>query len=256
MDGYVMALDQGTTSSRAMIFSASGEVGAMAQVPFPQHYPKPGWVEHDPMEILDAQYRAMEECLQKSGLSSSDLAGLGITNQRETSVVWEKKTGRPVYNAIVWQCRRTADLCARLISDGLGDYVKRTTGLLVDAYFSGTKYRWILDAVPGARARAERGELLCGTVDSWLIWNLTGGRPRVRFFQLLAHHALRYRQFALGRGPVQSAGGPNGHAAPARSQQYEIRRDRPKYSGLEKLRRFGVRRGGRPAGRPVRAGVL
>lgn len=179
MDGYVMALDQGTTSSRAMIFSASGEVVAMARTPFPQHYPKPGWVEHDPMEILDAQYRAMRECLQKSGFSVGDLAGLGITNQRETSVVWEKKTGKPVYNAIVWQCRRTADLCARLIADGMGDCVKHTTGLLIDAYFSGTKYRWILDAVPGARTRAERGELLCGTVDSWLIWNLTGGKAHV-----------------------------------------------------------------------------
>jgi glycerol kinase len=179
MDGYVMALDQGTTSSRAMIFSAAGEAVAMARAPFPQHYPRPGWVEHDPMEILDAQFRAMGECLKESGLSPKDLAGLGITNQRETSVVWEKKTGKPVYNAIVWQCRRTADLCARLIADGMEDYVRRTTGLLIDAYFSGTKYRWILDAVPGARARAERGELLCGTVDSWLIWNLTGGKVHV-----------------------------------------------------------------------------
>lgn len=179
MNGYVMALDQGTTSSRAILFSGGGQAVAGAQVPFKQHYPKPGWVEHDPTEILRSQYRAMSECFLKSGLSPGDIAGIGITNQRETAVVWERETGLPVYNAIVWQCRRTADLCARLSSDGLGGYVRDKTGLLIDAYFSGTKFKWILDTVPGARARAQRGELLCGTVDSWLIWNLTGGAAHV-----------------------------------------------------------------------------
>lgn len=178
-NGFILALDQGTTSSRAIAFSSAGEAAATAKYPFPQHYPKPGWVEHDPMEILETQLRAMRDCLEKSALDPGELAGIGITNQRETAIVWEKATGKPVYNAIVWQCRRTADLCARLTADGLGGYVRDKTGLLIDAYFSGTKYRWILDAVPGARTRAEKGELLCGTVDSWLIWNLTGGAAHV-----------------------------------------------------------------------------
>lgn len=176
---FILALDQGTTSSRAILFSSAGEAVATAKYPFRQYYPKPGWVEHDAMEILATQQRAIRDCLEESGLHPGKLAGIGITNQRETAVVWEKATGRPVYNAIVWQCRRTADLCDRLTADGLGGYVRDKTGLLIDAYFSGTKYRWILDAVPGARARAEKGELLCGTIDSWLIWNLTGGAAHV-----------------------------------------------------------------------------
>lgn len=179
MNGCVIALDQGTTSSRAILFSGEGRVMASAQYSFQQHYPKPGWVEHDPLEILSTQFRAMRDCFAKSGLSPADIAGVGITNQRETSVVWEKATGKPVYNAIVWQCRRTADLCDELTTGGMGGYVRDKTGLLIDAYFSGTKFKWILDEVPGARARAERGELLCGTVDSWLIWNLTGGAVHV-----------------------------------------------------------------------------
>ena len=179
MNGYVIALDQGTTSSRAIIFDSNGIPVSMGQYPFPQIFPKPGWVEHDPMVILDTQLRAMAEAFEKSELSPTDIAGIGITNQRETTIVWDKNTGKPVYNAIVWQCRRTAPMCEELEKTGIGDYVQEKTGLLIDAYFSGTKIKWILDNVPGARERAERGELLFGNVDSWLIWNLTGGKAHV-----------------------------------------------------------------------------
>ena len=179
MNGYIMALDQGTTSSRSIIFDKGGNIVSLAQYPFAQIYPKPGWVEHDPMVILDSQLHAMSEAFEKSGLSPTDIAGIGITNQRETTIVWDKNTGKPVYNAIVWQCRRTAAICDELTADGMAAYVRDKTGLLIDAYFSGTKIKWILDNVPGARERAERGELLFGTVDSWLIWNLTGGKAHV-----------------------------------------------------------------------------
>lgn len=179
MNGYVIALDQGTTSSRAIIFDAKGTPVTVAQYPFPQIYPEPGWVEHDPMVILETQLRAMAEAFEKSGLSPTDIAGIGITNQRETTIVWDKNTGKPVYNAIVWQCRRTASICDELKDSGIGEYVREKTGLLIDAYFSGTKIKWILDNVDGARERAERGELLFGNVDSWLIWNLTGGKAHV-----------------------------------------------------------------------------
>ena len=174
MNGYVMALDQGTTSSRAIVFDAQGSIVTLAQYPFEQIYPRPGWVEHDPMEILRSQFRAMGAAFEKSALSPTDIAGIGITNQRETTVVWEKASGRPVYNAIVWQCRRTASLCEELVRDGMGSYIKEKTGLLPDPYFSATKIRWVLDSEPDLQQRAERGELLFGTVDSWLIWNLTG----------------------------------------------------------------------------------
>lgn len=179
MNGYIIALDQGTTSSRSIIFDKGGNIVSLAQYPFAQIYPKPGWVEHDPMVILDSQLHAMSEAFEKSGLSPTDIAGIGITNQRETTIVWDKNTGKPVYNAIVWQCRRTAAICDELTADGMAAYVRDKTGLLIDAYFSGTKIKWILDNVPGARERAERGELLFGTVDSWLIWNLTGGKAHV-----------------------------------------------------------------------------
>ncbi len=174
MNAYVIALDQGTTSSRAIVFDRAGEIVSLAQYPFQQIYPQPGWVEHDPMEILRTQLRAMGAAFEKSALSPTDIAGVGITNQRETTIVWEKGTGKPVYNAIVWQCRRTAARCEDLARDDIGGYIKEKTGLLLDPYFFGTKIQWILDHIPGARARAEQGELLFGTVDSWLIWNLTG----------------------------------------------------------------------------------
>lgn len=179
MSGYIIALDQGTTSSRAIIFDANGLVVSVSQREFPQIYPKPGWVEHDPMEILRSQISAMQDAYKKSGLKATDILGIGITNQRETTVVWDKVTGKPVYNAIVWQCRRTANICDKLSAEGMGNYVRDKTGLLIDAYFSGTKIKWILDNVPGVRERAERGELLFGTIDTWLIWNLSGGKAHV-----------------------------------------------------------------------------
>ena len=177
---YIIALDQGTTSSRAIIFDRDQNIVEIAQKEFTQHYPKPGWVEHDAMEIWSSQYGVLMEVLAKSGIQAGEIAAIGITNQRETTIVWEKETGRPICNAIVWQCRRTAPLCQELLKDKeLTAWIKDRTGLLVDAYFSGTKLRWILDNVPGAQERARRGELLFGTVDSWLIWKLPGGRAHV-----------------------------------------------------------------------------
>ncbi len=175
MKKYVISLDQGTTSSRAIIFDNQQNVIGMAQKEFTQIYPEGGFVEHDPMEIYASQYGVMNEVLAKSGIDVHEIAAIGITNQRETTIVWDKNTGKPVYNAIVWQCRRTAPICEQLRQAGLADYVKENTGLIIDAYFSGTKIKWILDNVEGARERAQRGELLFGTVDSWLIWKLTGG---------------------------------------------------------------------------------
>lgn len=175
MAKYVMALDQGTTSSRAILFDENQNIAEIAQKEFTQHYPKPGWVEHDPMEIYASQTGVMVEVLAKSGIPAKEVAAIGITNQRETTIVWDKETGRPVFNAIVWQCRRTAEYCTQLEQQGYGEMIRDKTGLRIDAYFSGTKIKWILDNVPGARERAEKGELLFGTVDSWLIWKLTGG---------------------------------------------------------------------------------
>ena len=179
MEPYVVALDQGTTSSRAILFRRSGEIAARAQHPFRQIFPHPGWVEHDPMEIWTTTARALAEAVDTAHIDPKAIAAIGITNQRETTILWDRRTGMPVYNAIVWQCRRTAPLCDQLTARGLGETVREKTGLLIDAYFSGTKIRWILDNVPGARERAERGELCAGTVDSWLIWNLTGGKAHV-----------------------------------------------------------------------------
>ena len=176
MKKYIVALDQGTTSSRAIVFDRAQNIVASAQKEFPQIYPQSGWVEHDPMELYSCQYGVMMEAVTRSVIDVHEIAAIGITNQRETTVVWEKATGRPVCNAIVWQCRRTAELCDRLRADRLDGYIRETTGLVLDAYFSATKIRWILDHVPGAQARAERGELLFGTVDTWLLWKLTDGR--------------------------------------------------------------------------------
>ena len=173
---YLLALDQGTTSSRAIVFRDDAAIVGLAQREFTQLYPQPGWVEHDPREIWATQVAVAIQALGEAGLAPSRIAALGVTNQRETTIVWDRRTGEPVYNAIVWQDRRTADFCAQLKAAGFEAEVQRRTGLLLDPYFSGTKLRWILDHVAGARARAERGELAFGTVDSWLIWNLTGGR--------------------------------------------------------------------------------
>jgi len=179
MARYVMALDQGTTSSRAIIFDENGSIVSVAQKEFTQIYPKPGWVEHDPMEIWGSQIGVAREAMEKARIAPDEIAAIGITNQRETTIVWDKNTGKPVYNAIVWQCRRTAPICDDLKAKGLADVIRRKTGLVVDAYFSGTKIKWILDNVEGAREKAERGELLFGNVDTWLIWNLTGGKVHV-----------------------------------------------------------------------------
>ena len=179
MSKYVMALDQGTTSSRCILFNKKGEIQSMAQKEFSQIYPKPGWVEHNPMEIWSSQLAVTTEAMAMVGASPKDIMGIGITNQRETTIVWDKVTGEPVYNAIVWQCRRTAEKVDELVAEGYGDIIREKTGLVPDAYFSATKIAWILENVPGAREKADRGELLFGTVDSWLIWNLTKGEVHV-----------------------------------------------------------------------------
>ncbi len=176
---YILALDQGTTSSRCILFDREGSICSMAQKEFPQIYPKPGWVEHDPIDIWSSQLSVMTEAMSKIGVSGEDIAGIGITNQRETTVVWDKTTGEPVYHAIVWQCRRSADYIDKLMTDGWGNRVQERTGLIPDAYFSASKIAWILDQVPGARERARQGELLFGTIDTWLIWKLTDGAVHV-----------------------------------------------------------------------------
>jgi glycerol kinase len=176
---YILALDQGTTSSRAIVFDRSGSVVAMTQQEFRQIFPRPGWVEHDPQEIWATQSNVAAQAIEKAGLTASDIAAIGITNQRETTVVWDRRTGQPVGNAIVWQDRRTAPMCERLRKSGRANAIRRRTGLVVDAYFSATKLAWILENVDGARAKARRGDLAFGTIDSWLVWNLTGGRAHV-----------------------------------------------------------------------------
>ena len=180
MKKNVIALDAGTTSSRAMLIDRAGRPVASVQRPFPQIYPQPGWVEHDPQDILSSQLGALAELIMSANVDTAEIDSIGITNQRETTIVWDKQTGRPIYNAIVWQCRRTAGLCEELKKDqAFTDYIQTHTGLLIDAYFSATKIKWILDQVEGARERAAAGELLFGTVDSWLVWKLTGGKAHV-----------------------------------------------------------------------------
>ena len=179
MGKYVMALDAGTTSNRCILFNEKGEICSVAQKEFTQYFPKPGWVEHDANEIWSTQLGVAVEAMQKIGATAEDIAGIGITNQRETTIVWDKNTGEPVYHAIVWQCRRTSEYCDTLKEKGLQDTYRKKTGLIIDAYFSGTKLKWILDEVEGVRERAEKGELLFGTVESWLIWKLTKGAVHV-----------------------------------------------------------------------------
>ena len=176
MKKYILALDEGTTSARAILFDKKSNIVSMAQHEISQIYPQLGWVEQDPMEIYANQYAALTECIAKSGISADEIAAVGITNQRETVILWDKNTGKPIYNAIVWQCRRTADICEKLEVSGYGEYIKNTTGLRIDPYFSGTKIKWILDNVEGAREKARSGELMAGTVDTWLIWKLTDGK--------------------------------------------------------------------------------
>ena len=179
MKKYILTLDEGTTSARAVLFDKGGNAVSAAQREFKQIYPQPGFVEHDPVEIFSVQYAAVTEAITAIGASADEIAAVGVTNQRETTIIWDKNTGEPIYNAIVWQCRRTSEMCDRLRADGLEEYIRKTTGLRIDAYFSATKIKWILDNVPGARDRAENGELLFGTVDTWLIWKLSGGKIHV-----------------------------------------------------------------------------
>jgi len=196
MAKYIMALDQGTTSSRCILFNHKGEIVSVAQKEFTQIYPKAGWVEHDATEIWASQIDVAQEAIQQAGATADDIAAIGITNQRETTVVWNKNTGKPVYNAIVWQCRRTAGFCSELVADGWSDKIRNKTGLVIDAYFSGTKVRWILENVPGAREQAEAGELLFGNIDTWLIWNLTKGKVHVTDYSN-ASRTMLYNIFDL-----------------------------------------------------------
>lgn len=179
MEKYILALDQGTTSSRAVIFNKKVQKISSAQREFHQHFPHPGWVEHNPEDIFSSQLSVLQEAIMKANIKPEQIEAVGITNQRETVILWDKNTGKPVYNAIVWQCRRTANLADQLIAQGKSDYIKAKTGLIPDAYFSGTKIKWILDNVPGVRERAEKGEILAGTVDTWLIWRLSGKKAHV-----------------------------------------------------------------------------
>src|SRR4051812_5739683 len=172
----ILALDQGTTSSRAILFDHGGRIVKVAQQEFKQMYPKVGWVEHDPQEIWESQRAVAGEVVKSAGIAPGDIAAIGITNQRETTVVWERKSGKPIHNAIVWQDRRTSEFCDQLKAQGHADLIQQKTGLVIDAYFSGSKLRWILDTVPGARDRAQKGELAFGTIDTWLLWKLTGGK--------------------------------------------------------------------------------
>ena len=179
MEKYILALDQGTTSSRAIVFNKKGSIISVAQKEFTQYFPKPGWVEHDPLEIWSTQAGVAAEALAKKGLNVENIAAIGITNQRETVVVWDKNTGKPIYNAIVWQDKRTSDYCDALKKQGKETLVREKTGLVIDSYFSGTKVKWLLDHVEGARQKAEAGNLILGTIDTWLVWNFTKGAQHI-----------------------------------------------------------------------------
>lgn len=205
MSKYIMSLDQGTTSSRCILFNKNGLIESVAQKEFTQIYPKAGWVEHDPMEIWFTQISVATEAMQKINATASDIAAIGITNQRETAVIWDKTTGKPIYNAIVWQCRRTSDICDVLKEEGFDQIIKEKTGLIIDAYFSATKIKWILDHVKGAREKALKGQLLFGTIDTWLIWNLTKGKVHVTDYSnasrtmLFNIHTLKWDEEILTR---------------------------------------------------------
>lgn len=200
---YIIALDQGTTSSRAIIYDRNAQAIGKAQCEFPQYFPKPGWVEHDAEELFKSQLKVLENVIIENDIRHEEIAAVGITNQRETVVIWDKKTGKPVYHAIVWQCRRTAGICEELAQRGYGEIIKKKTGLLIDAYFSGTKIKWLLDNVPGLRERAEKGEVLAGTIDTWLIWKLSGGKCHVTDYtnasrtMLFNIHELKWDQELL-----------------------------------------------------------
>ena len=252
MKRYILALDEGTTSTRSILFDRNGKIVAKAQKELTQFYPVSGWVEEDAVEIYAAQYATMTEAVVASGISPDEIAAIGITNQRETTVVWNKMTGRPICPAIVWQCRRTADICEKLRKDGLADTIKAATGLPIDAYFSGTKIKWILDHIEGAREAAERGELLFGTIDTWLIWKLTGGRvhatdltnaSRTMLFNI---HTLEWDERLLS-----VLGNPAFHASGGADKRRQLRQYDASRCGNPDLR--GRRRS---AGGAVRSGLL
>ena len=250
MSKYVMALDAGTTSNRCIIFDREGNQIAVSQKEFKQIYPHPGWVEHDPMEIWATQLGVAQEAILMARTEAKEIAAIGITNQRETTIVWDKNTGLPVYNAIVWQCRRTADYCETLEKD-YEDMICEKTGLKIDAYFSGTKIRWILENVPGAREKAEKGDLLFGTVDTWLIWNLTRGKAHVTDYSnasrtmLFNIHTLKWDDEILQLLDIPKCMLP------------EVRPSSDVYGETAVRRRHqDRRRRRRPAGGPVRADLL
>ena len=207
MEAYVVALDQGTTSSRAILFDRAGNIAGKGQHTFPQYYPKQGWVEHDPEEIWETERQAAAEAI--NCVRDAQVLGIGVTNQRETTILWDKHTGKPIYNAIVWQCRRTAELCEELKRQNLAERIQTTTGLLIDAYFSATKIRWILDNVPGARERAERGDLLFGTVETWLIWLRCLCRHVFGYIRLIIYRLIQRRN-GFSRLTDDSNGGTAG----------------------------------------------
>ena len=211
---YIIALDQGTTSSRAIVFDHEAAIVAVGQREFRQIFPRPGWVEHDPGEIWATQISVATEALGRAHLRPRDIAAIGITNQRETTVVWDRETGQPVYNAIVWQDRRTADFCDRLKRDGHEDFIRERTGLVIDAYFSGSKVAWILDNVPGARARAEAGKLAFGTIDSWLVWQLTSDSTHITDVTNASRTMLfNINTLTVGRGSAEAVTGARQHVA-------------------------------------------
>ena len=253
MGKYVMALDAGTTSNRCILFDKSGKIISIAQKEFTQYFPQPGWVEHDADEIWSTQLGVAVEAMSKVGASAEDIAAIGITNQRETAIVWDKKTGEPVCRAIVWQCRRTAAYCDQLKEQGYTDMIREKTGLIIDAYFSGTKIRWILDHVEGAREKAEKGELLFGTVETWLIWKLTKGRVHVTDYSnasrtmLFNINTLEWDQEILDLLQIPKAMLPE----PMPSSCVYGHTD-PSYFAADRDRR----RGRRPAVRSVRAGMF
>ncbi len=251
---YIMALDAGTTPNRCILFNARGEMCSVAQKEFTQYFPKPGWVEHDADEIWATQLGVALSAMNQIGASAEDIAAIGITNQRETTIVWDRDTGEPVCHAIVWQCRRTSEYCDELKARGLTDLIRQKTGLVLDAYFSATKLKWILDHVPGVRARAERGELLFGTVETWLIWKLTGGKAHVTDYSnasrtmLFNIHTLDWDDEILQILDIPRCMLPK----PVPNSEF-LRVCRP-----DALRRRDQDRGGggRPAGRAVRPDLL
>ena len=250
----MLAIDQGTTSSRAIVFRTDISIAATAQLEFPQHFPASGWVEHEPEDIWISTIATCREAMEKAGVTAKDIAAIGITNQRETTVVWDRATGQAVHRAIVWQDRRTADICAKLKADGHEPAISAKTGLIIDPYFSGTKVAWILDHVPGARARAERGELMFGTVDCYLLWRLTGGKVHATD----ATNASRTLLFNIHTGAVgrRAAENPARAALDAAGGEGLLRAFRRQRAGPVRRRHRDLRHRRRPAGRHHRPGLL